>query len=70
MRLNKASLRPLLDLPLAEFTETSLTSDGRQLPHKEKLSGDGLARALDGLLGTCPAPKVQTIGANEQAAAK
>jgi hypothetical protein len=70
MRLSKASLQPLLDLPQAEFTETSLTSDGRQLPHREKLSGDGLARSLDALLGTCPAPKVQTVGANEQAAAK
>jgi hypothetical protein len=70
MRLNKASLQPLLDLPQAEFTETSQTSDGRQLPHKEKLSGDGLGRSLDALLGTCSVPKVQTVGANEQAAAK
>jgi hypothetical protein len=70
MRLNKASLQPLLDLPQAEFTEISLTSDGRQLPHKETLSGDGLARSLDGLLGTCPAAKPQTVGANDQAAAK
>jgi hypothetical protein len=70
MRLNKASLQPLLDLPQAEFTETSETTDGRQLPHKEKLSGDGLARSLDGLLDTCPAAKPQTVGANDQAAAK
>jgi hypothetical protein len=70
LRLNKASLQPLLDLPLAEFTETSLASDGKQLPHKEKLSGDGLARSVDALLGTCPAAKPQTVGVNEQAAAK
>jgi hypothetical protein len=71
LRLNKASLQPLLDLPLAEFTETSLTSDGKQLlPHKEKLSGDGLARSVDALLGTCPAAKPQTVGVNEQAAVK
>ncbi len=70
MRLSKASLQPLLDLPQAEFTETSLTSDGKQLPHKEKLTGDGLARSLDALLDTCPAAKVQTVGTNEQAAAK
>ena len=70
MRLNKASLQPLLDLPQAEFTETSPTSDGRQLPHREQLSGDGLARSVDALLGTCPAAKLQTVGANEQAAAR
>jgi hypothetical protein len=71
MRLNKESIQPLLDLPQAEFTETSLAPDGRQLPHKEKLSSDGMARSLDALLGTCPAAKPQTtVGANEQAAAK
>jgi hypothetical protein len=70
LRLNKASLQPLVDLPQAEFTETSLAPDGRQLPHKEKLSSDGLARSLDTLLGTCPAAKVRPVGANEQAAAK
>jgi hypothetical protein len=66
VRLDKASLQPLLDLPQAEFTETSLTSDGRQLPHKQRISGDGLARALDDLIGTCPVAKTQTVGANEQ----
>ncbi len=70
LRLNKSSLQPLVDLPQAEFTETSLAPDGRQLPHKEKLSSDGLAHSLDALLVTCPAAKVQTVGANEQAAAK
>jgi hypothetical protein len=70
LRLNKASLQPIADLPLAEFTETSLTSDGKQLPHKEKLTSDGLARSLDALVGTCPAAKLQAAGANEQAAAK
>lgn len=70
MRLNKASLLPLLDLPQAEFTETSLASDGRQLPHTESISGDGLARSFDALLDTCPAAPGQTVGVNEQAAAK
>jgi hypothetical protein len=70
LRLDKASLQPLFELPLAEFTETSLTSDGRQLPHKEKLTSDGLARSVDALVGTCPAAKPQTVGANEQTAAK
>jgi hypothetical protein len=70
MRLSKASLQPLLDLPQAEFIETSLAPDGRQLPLKQTLSGDGLARSLDALLGTCPPAKPQTLGANEQAAAK
>ena len=71
MRLSKASLQPLLDLPQGEFTETSLAPDGRQLPHKEKLSIDGMAHSLDALAGTCPTAKPQTtVGANEQAAAK
>ena len=70
LRLNKASLLPLVDLPQAEFTETSLAPDGRQLPHKEKLSIDGLAHSLDALLVTCPAAKMQAVGANEQASAK
>jgi hypothetical protein len=71
LRLNKASLQPLADLPQAEFTETLLTADGKQLPHKEKLTSDGLARSLDALAGTCPAAKApHTVGANEQAAAK
>ena len=60
----------LVDLPQAEFTETSLAPDGRQLPHKEKLSIDGLAHSLDALLVTCPAAKMQAVGANEQASAK
>jgi hypothetical protein len=68
MRLTKASLQPLLDLPQAEFTETLLTSDGRQLPQKETLAGDGLARALDNLLGNCPPAKNQTVGAIDRAA--
>jgi hypothetical protein len=71
LRLDKASLQPLADLPQVEFTETLLTSDGKQLSHKEKLTSDGLARSLDALVGTCPAAKApQTVGANEQAAAK
>jgi len=70
MRLNKTSLAPLLDLPQAEFTETSLAPDGRQVPHREKISSDGMARSLEALLGTCPAAKAQTLSANEQAAAR
>jgi len=70
MRLNKASLAPLLDLPQVEFTETSLAPDGRQVPHREKVSSDGMARSLEALLGTCPAAKAQALGANEQAAAR
>ena len=72
LRLAKASLQPLLDLPQAEFTETSLGADGRQSLVRENLSSDGLASALDSLLATCPAAKAaaasQTVGTREQAA--
>jgi len=70
VRLTKASLQPLLDLPQADFTETVETSDGRKLPQRERLSSDGLARALDNLIGTCPPAKNQTVGAIDRARAK
>jgi hypothetical protein len=72
VRLAKTSLQPLVDLPQAEFTEVSLTADGRQSPRKENISSEGLAGALSGLLATCPAAKTvaapQTFGTREQAA--
>jgi hypothetical protein len=57
VRMNKASVQALAELPQFDFTETSQGMDGRRLAHSAKFSGEGLPRALDSLLATCPAPK-------------
>jgi hypothetical protein len=57
VRMSKASVQALAELPQFDFTETSQGTDGRRLAHSAKFSGEGLPRALDSLLATCPAPK-------------
>ena len=57
VRMSKASVQALAQLPQFDFTETSQGTDGRRLAHSAKFSGEGLPRALDSLLATCPAAK-------------
>ncbi len=70
--MTKASVQALAELPQFDFTETSQATDGRRVAHSVKFSGEGLTRALDSLLGTCPAPKsvapLQAIGSRDSAA--
>ena len=54
VRLNRASLQSLADVPQFDFTETSQTQDGHRLAHTATFSSEGLAGALDSLLATCP----------------
>ena len=57
VRMSKASVQALAELPQFDFTETSQGTDGRRLAHSAKFSGEGLPRALDSLFATCPAAK-------------
>jgi hypothetical protein len=56
VRMNRASLQSLADVPQFDFTETSQTQDGHRLAHTATFS-KGLAGALDSLLATCPPAK-------------
>jgi hypothetical protein len=81
LRMNRAQLQSLADVPQFDFTETSQAQDGRRLAHTATFSSEGLAGGLDSLLATCPPAKptapftaapftapVQTIGARDSAA--
>src|ERR1700682_1715127 len=57
LRMTKASVQSLADLPQFDFTETTFAPDGRGLVHPGKFSTEGLAGALDSLLATCPPQK-------------
>jgi hypothetical protein len=57
LRMTRASIQSLADLPRFDFTETTLAPDGRRLARPEKFSTEGLAGALDSLLATCPPQK-------------
>ncbi|WP_334395410.1 hypothetical protein [Bradyrhizobium sp. AZCC 2289] len=57
VRMNRASLQSLADVPQFNFTETSQTLDGHRLAHTATFSSEGLAGALDSLLATCPPAK-------------
>lgn len=57
VRLNRASLQSLADVPQFDFTETSQTPDGHRLAHSATFSSEGLAGAVESLLATCPPAK-------------
>ncbi len=57
LRLTRASVQSLADLPQFDFTETTFAPDGRGLVRPGKFSTEGLAGAVDSLLATCPAQK-------------
>jgi hypothetical protein len=57
LRIPKSSARAIADLPQIDLTETGIAPDGRRLAHAEKLSTEGLAASLTGLLAICPPPK-------------
>jgi hypothetical protein len=57
LRLTRASIQSLADVPQFDFTETTFAPDGRGLVRPGKFSTEGLAGALDSLLATCPAQK-------------
>jgi hypothetical protein len=83
VRMSRASLQSLADVPQFDFTETSQAQDGHRLAHTATFSSEGLAGALESLLTTCPPAKptapfatpyttpftapVQTIGARDSA---
>jgi len=57
LRVTRASVQAMADLPQLDLTEAGFAPDGRRLAHSEKLSTEGLAASLASLLATCPAPK-------------
>ena len=74
LRLNKASAQALAERPQFDFTETSQGNDGRRLARSVTFSGEGLPRALDSLVASCPPPRsiapLQTIGSRDGTPAK
>jgi hypothetical protein len=54
LRVTKASIQSLADLPQIDATETGFVADGSRVAHSEKLSTEGLGSALVRLLATCP----------------
>src|ERR1700730_14767960 len=57
LRMTKASVHVLSDLPQFDFTETTFALDQRRIARLGKFSTEGLAGALDSLLATCPPQK-------------
>jgi hypothetical protein len=72
MRMTRVSLQSLADASQFDLTEAAPGVDGSKLEHVAKISSEGLAGALDGLLATCPAPRnvapLQSIGARDSVA--
>ena len=56
LRMPKASVQAIADLPQIDLTETANALDGRRVVHGEKLSTEGLATSLASLQGTCSLP--------------
>jgi hypothetical protein len=57
VRISRAQVQSLADVPQFDFTETSQTQDGHRLAHSATFSSEGLAGALDSLMVTCPPAK-------------
>jgi hypothetical protein len=54
LRMTKASVQSLAELPQIASTETDVVADGRRVARSEQFSTEGLAGALARLLATCP----------------
>jgi len=57
LRMTRASVQSMADLPQIDLTATGFAADGRRLGHPEKLSAEVLAAGLVSLLATCPPQK-------------
>lgn len=57
LRMTKASIQSLADLPQIDSTEIGQATDGRRVARSEKLSTEGLSSALANLIETCPPQK-------------
>ena len=72
MRLSKEEILSLMSDGQFSFTETSQAAGAKRLARTATLSNEGLGRALNSLIETCPPPKNialrPTVGA--EAAAK
>ena len=72
LRMTRASVQGLANLPQFEFTESVQAADGRRVGRAAKFSTEGLAGALVTLAATCPPPKNvvlrQTVDAQDSAA--
>jgi hypothetical protein len=66
VRLTRAAVDKLAGQPQFEFIEASQTADGRYALNT-MLSTEGLSRAVDTLLQTCPPPKTVTAGTRDTA---
>jgi hypothetical protein len=72
LRMTRASVQGLADMPQFEFMESVQAADGKRVARAARFSTEGLASALVTLAATCPPPKNmvlrQTVGAHESAA--
>lgn len=72
LRMTRASIQALADLPQFDFTEAGLGPDGGRLAQPTKFSTDGLASALASLIAICPPQKdvapLQTNRSRDRAA--
>jgi hypothetical protein len=57
LRMTRATVQAMADLPELDLLETGAAADSRRLTHPEKLSTEGLVASLASLLSTCPPPK-------------
>jgi len=65
-RITRAAVDKLAGQPQFEFIEASQTGDGRHAVNTV-LSTEGLSRAVDTLLPTCPPPKTVSVGTRDTA---
>ncbi len=71
LRMTRASVQALADVPQFEFMESVQAADGKRAARAAKFSTEGLASALATLAPTCPPKNVvlrHTVGAHESAA--
>ena len=57
LRMTKASIQSLADLPQIDSIEAGQAADGRRVARSEKLSTEGLGSAFANLIETCPPQK-------------
>jgi hypothetical protein len=55
------AIQLLLDNPQVELSETSLAADGQQLQNTIRLSNDGFAFAMNGLMASCTGTKGRAV---------
>jgi hypothetical protein len=61
LRMPHDAIELLLDNPHVELTETSFAADGQRLQNTIRLSNDGFAFAMHGLMASCTGTKSPAV---------